>query len=755
MGRMNSLAEVRQLGIVSKNNRGVVNGSSHTNDAPFRRNPQPVRIAARGNSVEVRSRSADDLKEMRMNLARNPSTRSVQKTRNAGNANGYSNTGGRFYSAPSSQAPDRRGVARNSSAPLRAVKRSPSQSSVNGRGPGRGPHQQRGGLRSAHRRPPPRTNSRKLSSSEHVEMLDDLRMGRRNNNNNYQNQRGSPQPPGGPLGGSIHNRPARQTSRPNSANNSLSPSRDVLRNSSHHSNRIAFRENFYPSKGDIIDSSDVDSSEHDESSIEELNDSRHGIGINGRDLPRTKSGRSALTRSNSNDSFLKGLSAHSFKSNRSKMSIDSKEGFDDDPNWKKALRYIRLLPPHKGETKLKKKIRLFTWTAIVLDFIGAMFAAIQYSGATMCCGEPIFNAILKINWNALFRGVTTLYLVLIFAEIIPVIKNGIPFNIVNPTIGFIITFGMFFDDSVVEAVSMWVIEVLAIFFEFLVYRVNARIYFETTFKLKQVDEELEALKTKRKQIVEMVMDQAMNNTAHSNSGSAHGLRNGYLSRENSRKYQLNDLEMGGRIPPAIGRSPYYDDDDNDSFSGHSFGEDEAFEDEKPPSGKSLGNGRPAKNTPPPLRRMRSKAGLSNFSEHGSRTPNRIGLNRAMSRDFLGASSTHSHDADITTGPGGRIRLPGEIKQTRLLRQRRILRQNKQAEALDLRYHFIGTVLNVSIAIMAMILVVTISSTGGMCFKDNSVSIFSFDQLGECDRCSDKTEYCEVCVDGSQCYFPYY
>jgi hypothetical protein len=442
------------------------------------------------------------------------------------------------------------------------------------------------------------------------------------------------------------------------------------------------------------------------------------------------------------------------------MSIDSKEGFDNDPNWKKALRYIRLLAPHKGETKLKKKIRLFTWTSIVLDFIAAMVAAIQYSGSTMCCNEPIFNAILKINWDALFRVVTTLYLVLIFAEIIPVIKNGIPFNIVNPTIGFIITFGMFFDDSVFEAVCMWVIEVLAIFFEFLVYRVNARIYFETTFKLKQVDEELEALKNKRKQIVELV--QGMSNTAHSFSGSAHGLRNGYLSRDNSRNYQLNDLEMGGRIPPAIARSPYYDDDDNDSFSGHSFGEDEdedeAFYDERPPSGRSLGNGRPAKSTPPPLRRMRSKAGLSNFSEHGSRTPNRIGLNRAMSRDALGASSTHSYEAGtVTTGPGGRIRLPGEIKQNRLLRQRRILRQNKQAEAVDLRYHFIGTILNVSIAIMAMILVVTIASTGGLCFKNNSVSIFSFDQLGKCDRCSDKSEYCEVCIgkEVNQCYFPYY
>ena len=55
-------------------------------------------------------------------------------------------------------------------------------------------------------------------------------------------------------------------------------------------------------------------------------------------------------------------------------------------------------------------------------------------------------------------GQIALYLVLIFAEIIPVVRQGLPFNVLNPLLGFAITFAMFFDDSVAEALAMWIIE---------------------------------------------------------------------------------------------------------------------------------------------------------------------------------------------------------------------------------------------------------------------------------------------------------
>ena len=157
----------------------------------------------------------------------------------------------------------------------------------------------------------------------------------------------------------------------------------------------------------------------------------------------------------------------------------------------------------------------------------------------------------------------------------------------------------------------------------------------------------------------------------------------HRSRDGSRNNPFGDEEMGRRS-----RSPsLYDDDDDDSLSGHSFGGDEDFYDE----------GIKSSNPPPRVEQIR-----------------RPRISRTKSRDVLGAS-THSNGASTTvtgiTGvTGGRIRLPGEIKQNKLLRRRRILRENKKAESKELHYHFIGSVLNTSLAVIAMIFIITIAST---------------------------------------------
>jgi len=112
-------------------------------------------------------------------------------------------------------------------------------------------------------------------------------------------------------------------------------------------------------------------------------------------------------------------------------------------------------------------------------------------------------------------------------------------------------------------------------------------------------------------------------------------------------------------------------------------------------------------------------------------------------------------------------IPGEIKQNRLLRERRILREKKRSEEKDLYYHFIGTILNVSLATLAMIFIIAIASTGGLCFEGDNVKIFSMDQLNKCSRCDyrrdpdyrywvedgSRCEYCEG--THRQCYYPYY
>jgi len=276
-------------------------------------------------------------------------------------------------------------------------------------------------------------------------------------------------------------------------------------------------------------------------------------------------------------------------------------------------------------------------------------------------------------------------------------------------------------------------------------------FFETSFQLKQVDEEIEALKKKRKEFVERLQDGET-----PLSGSMHGSRHGFDSRHSSEAFshhsrdrsrsrsrslsrdrsRNSDLELG-RGRGSFSPSQY---DDDESLSGHSFGGNEDFDDEVngfPP--RTLGSRQP-----------------SNIYRENNK------LRRTNSRDAF-VSSAHSNGGSTAitgiTGMTGKIRLPGEIKKNKLLRRRRILRENKQKESKELHYHFIGSVLNVGLAVVAMIFIITIASTGGLCFKDNRVNVFSFQQLQSCDKIDtslqlDKYENCED-PDEHQCYIPYY
>ena len=376
----------------------------------------------------------------------------------------------------------------------------------------------------------------------------------------------------------------------------------------------------------------------------------------------------------SSRSFL-GFSNHSYMSNRSQMSIDTLESFGDDPPWKTAMRYMRLLAPHKDESVQKRNIRIFTWTAMALDFIAAMVAVCTYKGATKCCGEDIFDIMLDINWDVLFKFVTSLYLVVVFAEIIPVIKKGVPFNIINPTIGFMITIGMFFDDSVMEAVAMWIIEALAIFFEFLVYRTNAQIFRETNNKLKKIDQDLIDLKKSRRHMFEM----SRHNSKHS-------------SRATTSRHSTNNHNTSTS-----------DSEDDDSISGHSFGDSD--DDFSLTSSFKSSEHAPAASLPVP--NLPRPATVKHVHRMNSRRTH-FGLN----------GTSHS-----TVSSRGRTAvIPGERKQNKLLRDRRINRQKLKEQEKDLYYHFFGTILNVSLATLAMILIVAIASTVRSLFILGSVLV---------------------------------
>lgn len=173
------------------------------------------------------------------------------------------------------------------------------------------------------------------------------------------------------------------------------------------------------------------------------------------------------------------------------MSVEKEMGFENDPHWKTALRYLRILPPYPDEKPEKKKIRIYVWCTLTLDFIAAMVSVTTYDGVTTCCGEPIFSiSFVSVNWSEIIRITTYIYIALILLEIVPVVRKGIPFNIVNPMIGFAITFAMFFDDRIFEAISMWIIEAAAIFFEFLTYRLQSGIYNRRYGRLELIERDL-------------------------------------------------------------------------------------------------------------------------------------------------------------------------------------------------------------------------------------------------------------------------
>lgn len=132
---------------------------------------------------------------------------------------------------------------------------------------------------------------------------------------------------------------------------------------------------------------------------------------------------------------------------------------------------MRCLPEDRADaTFVKVSLRWLQWWSLVADLSAATVAIITFNDVTYCCNEPILNfGSLSLPWKHLIRALTYCYLLLILAEIYPVVRNGFPFNIVNPVFGFVITLAMFFDDSKAEALLMWCIETFAVLCEYGIY----------------------------------------------------------------------------------------------------------------------------------------------------------------------------------------------------------------------------------------------------------------------------------------------
>ena len=334
------------------------------------------------------------------------------------------------------------------------------------------------------------------------------------------------------------------------------------------------------------------------------------------------------------------LSKNLFQSTRSVLTQD--EQFVDDNAGTSFLRYIRILPPSPDEKPTKKWIRIMTWVTLVCDFTAAVVSLVTYKGITTCCGVEILRIIGNVDWNLAIDITTWVYLVMILCEVAPVVRDGLPFNLVNPFVGFLITFAMFFDDRILEAVIMWTIECSAVICEFVVYRLKLKLFTRREKRMEEVEQDLEPFREDRKRKKKLKSSRRMVSSASMSS------------------------------------------DDEASFGGDSFHDEE--------------------------------------------------------------TNSASDDVDLS-----------QVRELRLLRERRILRQTQTTETQHLRYHFIGVVFNVCLVGISMVLILSIATAGGLCIKDMvAPNAFQRHQLEKCNLCKGTgKEICEVCTnENKQCYYPY-
>ena len=233
------------------------------------------------------------------------------------------------------------------------------------------------------------------------------------------------------------------------------------------------------------------------------------------------------------------LPKYSNSSRSSSVLTDDLEQFHDEPKWKSFLRYARILAPTPNEKPMKRNIRIMTWATLLCDFLAALVSITTYDGVTECCGRPILSiATPKVDWDKAIRITTYVYMVMIFAEILPVVREKLPLNLLNPFVGFLITFAVFFDDRKPEAVAMWTIEGSAVACEVAVYRLNLRFYRERHERCQKIDQDLKDMKRERRK-VKLQRRQAASGGYYSDETSSSD--DTFESGRSKRKTKVSDL----------------------------------------------------------------------------------------------------------------------------------------------------------------------------------------------------------------------
>eukprot|EP00980_Cylindrotheca_fusiformis_P005994 scaffold1284_cov108-Cylindrotheca_fusiformis.AAC.8 len=372
--------------------------------------------------------------------------------------------------------------------------------------------------------------------------------------------------------------------------------------------------------------------------------------------------------------------------------------FEGDSKFIQALRYIRLLAPYRNEPPIERRVRMFTWGALFCDFLAALVSITTFRGVSMCCGRAILSIMGNANWNKIIEVFTYIYMIMIVIEIIPVVRDGLPFNILNPLVGFIITFAVFFDDNVAEAVCMWVIEIIAITCEFMTYRLKNRIYLEKEERIKETDKEFQEFKEFKKARKKAQRD--------------------------AKKERLN----------RNGLSPIR------QKTASTLGIDSLNTSMRTETTASV-----AFRKPLPLR----KASMASIRQNSSRAAE---INDCDDSQGSSIIEEEEQEEDIEAG---RFTPSREI---RIMRRLRLWRQEQEEQLKHLRYLFAGVAFNIGLVVFTLLLIIMISKNRGLCVVDMTTpAIFASGQLDKCFDCVGVKGTCEVCRDDgtSHCYYPYY
>lgn len=176
---------------------------------------------------------------------------------------------------------------------------------------------------------------------------------------------------------------------------------------------------------------------------------------------------------------------------------DSETGeFPQDVWWQKCLRHFRILSPHPNEEKIKREVRLLIWSTLVLDVLVAVVSIATFGGTvTQCCDRAVMASIPGIDWNLFMNVISYIYLIGIFLEIHPVVREGpIPWNLLNPVFGFLISFAVFVDDSKGEAITIWIMEMGSVILEIVTYRRLRILHARKHERLDKLDDEVAVAK---------------------------------------------------------------------------------------------------------------------------------------------------------------------------------------------------------------------------------------------------------------------